>query len=157
MAVDSTSWEDVGKRFEALGARLRADIDAMGDDAVAERAELEKSLRAVLSAMEDIVTAAGKAVRDPSLRKDLLDLATSVREALLSTFQSATSQARERLGEPVRRTREIAGKQRERVAARAPRLGASKTSTAKAGHDAEHPVAHKKPAKTTARTHKSES
>lgn len=97
MAVQSKAWEQVAERCNSLGAHLRQNFDELSADATAERAALEKSLRAMLSALEDGLGATGKVVRDAKLREDITELAASVREALLATFEGAGDQLRERL------------------------------------------------------------
>lgn len=92
MAVQSKSWEQVGEKFESIGTHLRRRFDEASEDAAADRAAFEKALRALLSAVEDTLAAAGKTARDPALRKDLAELAVSVREALLATIAKAGEQ-----------------------------------------------------------------
>lgn len=104
MAVQSTAWEQVSEKFEALGEHLRDRFDEVGADATADREAFEKSLRALASALEDTLASAGRAVRDPVLRQDLSGLAASLREALMSTFTGA-GELRERIAAPVRRGR----------------------------------------------------
>jgi hypothetical protein len=97
MAVRSNQWEQVSERFEALADHLRGHFDEVGTEASAERTVFERSIRGLLAALEDGFGAAGKAVRDPVLRDDVKSVATSVREALLSTLETAGDQVRERL------------------------------------------------------------
>lgn len=105
MAVQTQAWEQVGEKFENLGDHLRGHFDEVSADASAERAAFEKSIRGLLTALEDGFAVAGKAVRDPMLREDVTSVATAVREALLATFEGAGEQVRERLSRPVRTTR----------------------------------------------------
>jgi len=102
MAIQSDAWEQVGENFEALGQHMRAHFDEVASDAAAERAAFEKSVRGLLAALEEGFGAARKTVRDPMLRDDVTSVATSVREALLSTFETAGDQMRERLAGPRR-------------------------------------------------------
>lgn len=97
MAIQSDAWEQVGENFEALGQHMRSHFDEVAAEAAAERAAFEKSVRGLLTALEDGFGAAGKAIRDPMLRDDVTNVATAVREALLSTFETAGDQVRERL------------------------------------------------------------
>lgn len=142
MAVNSKAWEQVAERFEALSAQLRSHFDEVGSEASAERAAFEKSLRAMLATLEEGLAATGKAVRDATLRRDIAELAATLRQALLATLESATEQARERLAGPIRRGREVADRTREtaRKAARkaapgkaAPGKAAAKATPRKAG------------------------
>ena len=98
MVVKSKApWEQVAERCNSLGKHLHQNFDELSADATAERVALEKSLRAMLSALEDGLGATGKVVRDAKLREDITELAASVREALLATFEGAGNQLRERL------------------------------------------------------------
>lgn len=102
MPIRSDAWEQVGENFEALGEHLRAHFDTVATDAAAERAAFEKTVRGLLAALEDGFGAARKVVRDPVLREDVTTVATSVREALLSSFETGSGQLRERLSGPRR-------------------------------------------------------
>lgn len=103
MAIQTKEWEQVGAKFDKLGTHLRSRVEKVGEEASADRAAFEQSARALLSALEDTLGAAGKVVRDPVLRKDLTALATSLRKALVATFENAGEQVRGRLATPVRR------------------------------------------------------
>jgi hypothetical protein len=100
MAVQTQAWEQVGEKFETLGEHLRGHFDDVSAEASAERAAFEKSVRGLLTAIEDGFSVAGKAVRDPVLREDVMRVATAVREAMLATFETAGEQVRERLSGP---------------------------------------------------------
>jgi len=105
MTARSKTWEQVGEKFESLGEHLRGHFDEVGVEASSERAAFEKSVRGLMTALEDGFGAAGKAVRDPILRQDVTSVATSVREALLASFETAGEQVRERLARPSRSAR----------------------------------------------------
>lgn len=105
MAVQHKAWEQVGKRFDSLSSHLRSRFDEVGADAAADRAAFEESLRTLMSALEETLSAAGNVVRDPVLRHDLAELAASLRGAIVTTFETAGEQVRERLVAPVRRVR----------------------------------------------------
>jgi hypothetical protein len=85
MTVQTKSWEQVGKKFEAIGKDLRRQLDETTEDAAADREAFEKALHALHAAIQDSLAAAGKVARNPVLRKDFADLATSVREAVQTT------------------------------------------------------------------------
>lgn len=103
MAVQSKAWEQVGTTFDSLTAHLRRRFDEVGADAAADREAFEKSLRALLTSLEETLSSAGSLVRDPVLRRDLTKLAKSVRKALVETFETAGEQVRDRLPAQVRR------------------------------------------------------
>jgi hypothetical protein len=143
MTVDTKTWKQVGKKFEAIGTQLRRLIQEANKDAVADRVAFEKALRAMLSALEDSVEAAAKVVRDPVLHREFTELAESVREAVEVTFEAA----RERLPIPPNGVRPKALKSGVRKpAVRKPAV--RKAATKKAA--ATKPVAKKAPAKKAA-------
>jgi hypothetical protein len=102
VATPAKAWRQVGEQFDTLGTQLRKHFDEVSAEATTERAAFEKALRALLSALEDGFGTAGKAVRDPALRENLNELSASLREALLSIFEAAGDQVRERISAPIR-------------------------------------------------------
>lgn len=99
----SKAWESVTESFEVLGEHLRGHFEQVSGEASTERAAFEKTVRGLLTALEDGFGAAGKALRDPALRHDVANVAGAVRTALLDSVEAAGSQARERLSVPVSR------------------------------------------------------
>lgn len=89
MTAQPKSWEQVGAKFEVIGTRLRDRLDQVSADAAADRAALERAIQALVAAVEDTITAAGKVVADAELRQDITAFAASVREALLGTVERA--------------------------------------------------------------------
>jgi hypothetical protein len=98
MTSPAKTWEKVEKDVEKLGHDVRKHFADVNSQTAEEREAFEQSVRALLSAVEDGVTATGKALRDPKLCQDVSKIATSVREALRVTFESAGVQVRERVG-----------------------------------------------------------
>lgn len=76
---------------------MRTSADEMTKGTALDRAAFEKSVRDMFAAIEDGFGLAGRAIRDPRIRKDLSNVADSVRQALLATVESAGEQVRERL------------------------------------------------------------
>jgi hypothetical protein len=97
MTLPSKAWDQVNERFVALGTQVRKSADKMTKGTAVDRAAFEKSVRDMFGAIEDGFGLAGKAIRDPKIRKDLSNVADSVRQALLATMESAGEQVRERL------------------------------------------------------------
>jgi hypothetical protein len=97
MTMPSKAWDQVNERLVALGTQVRTSADKMTKGTAIDRAAFEKSVRDMFSAIEDGFGLAGKAIRDPKIRKDLANVADSVRQALLATMESAGEQVRERL------------------------------------------------------------
>jgi hypothetical protein len=100
MTSPAKTWEQVEKDVERLGRDVRKHFADVNSQTAEEREAVEQSVRALLTAVEDGVTATGKALRDPKLCQDVSKIATSVREALRVTFESAGVQVRERIGRP---------------------------------------------------------
>jgi hypothetical protein len=63
------AWRHVGEQFDTLGTRVRTHVEEVSAEVHAEREAFETALRAMLSALESGLGAAGKAVRDPAIRK----------------------------------------------------------------------------------------
>jgi hypothetical protein len=100
MTSPAKTWEKVEKDVERLGRDVRKHFADVNSQTTEERQALEQSVRALLTAVEDGVTATGKALRDPKLCQDVSKIATSMRDALRVTFESAGVQVRERVGRP---------------------------------------------------------
>ena len=101
MDVQLKTRERVGDLLESLGKTLREYRDGLSSDTASDRAEMEKSVRAVISALDEVVVTAGKAVRDPALRKDLTQVVVSMREVLVAAVSS-----------PIRRTQVLTERMR---------------------------------------------
>lgn len=97
MTVPSKAWDQVNERLVALGTQVRTSAEKMTKGTAVDRAAFEKSVRDMFAAIEDGFGLAGKAIRDPKIRKDVASVAESVRQALLATMESAGEQVRERL------------------------------------------------------------
>ena len=97
MTVSSKAWDQVNERLVALGTHVRTSADKMSKGTAVDRAAFEKSVRDMFAAIEDGFGLAGRAIRDPKIRKDLSNVADSVRQALFATVESAGEQVRERL------------------------------------------------------------
>ena len=138
MAIQSDAWEQVGENFEMLGQHMRAHFDELTAETANERAAFEKSVRGLLTALEEGFGVARKAVRDPMLRDDVTSVAASVREALLATFETAGGQVRERLSAPRRVARP--------AAKRAPAARPATRKTVSARADGQRKAAHKESA-----------
>ena len=122
MTVPSKAWDQVNETLVAFGTQVRTSAEKMTKGTAVDRAAFEKSVRDMFAAIEDGFGLAGKAIRDPKIRKDVSSVADSVRQALLATMESAGEQVRERLPRaPGQRSPKSSG-----------RKAASKTATRKA-------------------------
>jgi len=92
MTVQNASWDQVAKNFEAIGARLRRQVDEVNTASDSDRAAVDKAVHALLSALDDTFQAASRIARDPQLHEDVKDLATSVRDAVRASFGEVRDQ-----------------------------------------------------------------
>ena len=89
MTVQNKSWEQVGKNLEAIGTQLRRQVEHASTVADGDRAAFDKAVHALLTALDDSVQAASRLARDPVLREDLTEFGSSVRNAVVATFEGA--------------------------------------------------------------------
>jgi hypothetical protein len=129
MTVPSKAWDQVNERLVALGTQVRTSADKMSKGTAVDRAAFEKSVRDMFAAIEDGFGLAGRAIRDPKIRKDLSNVADSVRQALLATVESAGEQVRERLPRaPAKRSSKSTGRK-----AAAPKSATRKVTAGRSG------------------------
>lgn len=83
------SWDEVGTRFETFGKHVRQHFASGSAASSADRVQLEKSARALVSTVEDTLAAAGGVIKDTKLRQDLAELASAIRDALVTSLDSA--------------------------------------------------------------------
>jgi len=102
MTVQNKSWEQVGKSLEMIGTQLRRQIDHTRTVTDGDRAAFDKAVHALLSALDDSIQAASRLARDPVLREDLTEFGSSVRDAVVATFEGA----RDHVSTTVERTKE---------------------------------------------------
>ena len=83
------AWQDVAERFETFGKHVRRHFASGSAASDADRLQLEKSAKALLSAVEDTLAAAAGVVKDTKVRNDLAKLADSIRAALVTSLDGA--------------------------------------------------------------------
>jgi hypothetical protein len=81
-------WREVGERFEALGTDLRRHFAQVGKDTATQRAALEKAVEALVKDIEKMFVAAGETMRDPVLRKDVVQIGRAMRAAVRDTVRA---------------------------------------------------------------------
>ena len=86
MTVQNVSWQQVAKNFDAIGARLRKEVDEVTAAGDSDRAAVEKAVHSLLTALDDTLQVASRIARDPQLHKDVKALAVSVRDAAQASF-----------------------------------------------------------------------
>lgn len=87
MAEVKEKWEEVGNRFGALAQHVKDRFDARAAFGEAEKAEVEGALRKLGDALESAFDAIGETMRDPDIRDELKGVATTLGEALSTTFR----------------------------------------------------------------------
>ncbi len=144
MTVQTTSWEQVGKKFEAVGTQLRRRIDEANESAAADRAAFEKVVHTLLTSLDDSIEAASRVVRDPVLRTELTELAAAVRAAMQATIE----EAREQLLKATNKATSLKPGKARKAAAR-PKAAARKPAATKpvAKAAARKPAGSKRPAR----------
>jgi uncharacterized linocin/CFP29 family protein len=83
--VHTGEWADVTRALEAVRKDLRRDLKKLEAQATIDRESLDNSLRGIVDVLEEGFAAAAKSVRDPALRKHLVDVAKAIRAALRQT------------------------------------------------------------------------
>lgn len=88
------TWKSVGERFSALGRRFKEHYeqeDAEGPDSD----EVKEAFEKVADGLERMFSSVGKAVRDESVKADAKAAASSLIDALGSTFESVSEDIRQ--------------------------------------------------------------
>lgn len=86
-------WAEVTKALEVVRKDLRRDLKKLEAEATTDRAKLDEALRGIVDVFEQGFAAAAKSVRDPVLRKHLVNVAKAIRTALRDTAQHGTLKA----------------------------------------------------------------
>jgi hypothetical protein len=99
-------WIEAGERFADLSRQFHTRYQERIDEVAAEDSErLQSAVGNVLEAVDGVMVAAGKTIRDPALRDDTERAASALREALMVTFTDAIAEieaASERLRQGLR-------------------------------------------------------
>ena len=90
------AWDEVAKRAEGLGLKLKLHLEQAHDDdeAAVAKPRLEAALSHLGDALDDAFEALGNAARDPAVKDDLLGVGSLLRDALSSTFSDAGDEFR---------------------------------------------------------------
>jgi hypothetical protein len=87
------AWHEVGDQFSGLGLKLKLHfeqaIQARPDDET-----MRKALEELRDSVDRAFDAVGNAVKDPSVKQDVKDVATSLREAFATTFAETSEDLR---------------------------------------------------------------
>jgi hypothetical protein len=99
MAESRQAWDQVGKEFADLGRRVRQRYEQQpGHErpAPAERRKVEDALRQLADSLDQAFSAVGDALRDPEFGQQTRKAATSLSDALSSTFAEVSERFRTR-------------------------------------------------------------
>lgn len=86
------AWREVADQFAGLGSKLKLHLEQPtqreSDDTV------KKALEDLRESLDHTFSTIGRAVKDPSVKQDVIDVARSLREALSTTFTEASDDLR---------------------------------------------------------------
>jgi hypothetical protein len=91
-------WKEVGERFTNLGKQLKTSYERHGDDRdeAGGRRAIEDALQSLADALGQVVSSAGKAVRDPAVGDEAKAAARSLAGALSTSFEQVNDKLRDR-------------------------------------------------------------
>lgn len=91
--ADKAEWAEVTEALEVVRKDLRRDLNKIEAEATTDRVKLDAALRGIVDVLEQGFAAAAKSVRDPVLRRHLVDVAKAIRAALRDTAPHGTLKA----------------------------------------------------------------
>jgi Flp pilus assembly pilin Flp len=94
MSEAQESWREVGKVLDGLGLKLKMHFERAQEEV--ERERFRDALDAAGAGVQKAFDALGEAVRDPAIRDDVRQAATSLSEAVSNTFSELGAQLRNR-------------------------------------------------------------
>jgi hypothetical protein len=86
------AWREVADQFSGLGLKLKLHFE----ETVQERPDetMRKALEELRDSLDHAFDAIGNAVKDPSVKEDVKDVAQSLRDAMATTFSEASEDLR---------------------------------------------------------------
>ena len=94
MTEAQESWREVGKTLDGLGLKLKMHFEKAQEDFDSEK--FRDALDAAGTGVQKAFDALGEAVRDPAIKDDVRQAATSLSDAIANTFSEMRSQLRGR-------------------------------------------------------------
>jgi hypothetical protein len=90
------AWREVADQFSGLGLKLKLHFEQalQGEPEGSEDETVKKALEELRDALDRAFGAVGDAVKDPSVKRDVRDVARSLRDALQTTFAEASDDLR---------------------------------------------------------------
>jgi len=90
MTEQSTQWQELADRVEALALKLKMHVEQTSDDA-----EVKAALGRLRAAVDSAFDAAGNAVHDDAVRADIREVGRLLSDAMTTTFARVGSQVRD--------------------------------------------------------------
>jgi hypothetical protein len=100
MSESTAAWDQVGERFTELGQRIKSQFDARTAFGDAERAKVDDALKKLTDALDAAFSTIGDTMKDPDIRSQLKETATSLANAVTTTFHQVADEVKERLERP---------------------------------------------------------
>ena len=94
MSEAQESWREVGKVLDGLGLKLKVHFERAQEDVDGER--FRDALDAAGANVQKAFDALGEAVRDEAIKNDVRQAATSLSDAIATTFSELGAQLRNR-------------------------------------------------------------
>lgn len=93
MSNNEETWKNVGDKFSTLGGRFKEHYQEAEPEAP-DSEEVKEAFEKVSDGLERMFSSVGKAVRDDSVKADAKAAATSLIDAIGSTFESLSEDIR---------------------------------------------------------------
>ncbi len=93
MSSNEETWKNVGEKFSQLGGRIKEHYQAAEPEAP-DSEEVKEAFEKVTEGLERMFSSVGKAVRDDSVKSDAKAAATSLIEAIGTTFEGLSEDVR---------------------------------------------------------------
>lgn len=96
------AWDDVGEQFAELGNRIKEQVDARIAFEQVDNRKIDDALRTLVDAVDGVLTAIGDTMRDPEIRDDVKQAASSFGDAVASSLRDLGDTVRARFGSGAR-------------------------------------------------------
>jgi len=93
MSDNEETWKNVGEKFSTLGGRFKEHYQAAEPEAP-DSEEVKEAFEKVTEGLERMFSSVGKAVRDDTVKADAKAAATSLIDAIGSTFEGLSEDIR---------------------------------------------------------------
>ena len=94
MAGAQESWREVGKVLDGLGLKLKTHFESAQSDIDSER--FRDAIDAAGAGVQKAFDALGEAIRDPAIKQDVRNAASSLSDAIANTFSEVSANIRGR-------------------------------------------------------------